>query len=180
MHWLEEVKRRLKNRNQLLFRKDSDFLQDLALALASRSHRTLILWALGLAAGTVAELEARHPGERRPAEALSAARAWAAGELKMRPAQRSILRCHALAKELPSPADIAACHAVAQAYSVVHTSGHALGYPIYDLTSLVRRLGVPACAAAVEARKQAYFEMLLYWEEQLPSYRGSWAAFLPE
>ena len=69
-------------------------------------------------------------------------RAWAAGELKMRPAQRSILRCHALAKELPSPADIAACHAVAQACSVVHTPGHALGYPIYDLTSLVRRLGV--------------------------------------
>ena len=83
MHWLEEVERHLKKRNQLLFRKDSDFLQDLALALARRSRRTLILWALDLAAGTVAELEARYPGERRPAEALSAARAWAAGELKM-------------------------------------------------------------------------------------------------
>ena len=47
-------------------------------------------------------------------------------------AKAAILACHALAREWDSPEDIALCHAVGQGCSVVHTAGHAMGYPIYE------------------------------------------------
>ena len=36
-------------------------------------------------------------------------------------AKKAILECHAMAKELTDIADIALCHAIGQACSVVHT-----------------------------------------------------------
>ena len=178
MDWMKEVAGRLRRKNQVLFSKDSPYLEDLALLLRGQDRRAAVLWALELAAESVAALEARYPGERRPREALEAAWQWAAGEIKMPIAQRKILDCHALAKELGPREDIAACHAVGQACSVVHTAGHALGYPIYDLTGLVFRLGLEGCRESVEARKRAYLEKLLYWQDHLEDYRGPWAEFL--
>ncbi len=178
MYWLDEVKQNIKKRRQVLFSKDSEFLSDLAGLFAARSHRVMVLWALDFAAESVAELERAYPGERRPREALDAARQWAAGEVKMRFAQRKILDCHALAKELSDKADIAACHAVGQACAVVHTAGHALGYPMYDLTSIVRRLGPDGCREAVEARKAEYIARLFYWDAHAAEHQRPWAGFL--
>lgn len=156
MDWMEEVRENLKKRRQILFSKDAACLQPLAAQLAQQPHTVLVLWALAWAEETVDTLEARYPQERRPREALEAARAWAAGALKMRPAQRAILNCHALAKELTRKEDIARCHGVGQACSVVHTPGHGLGYPLYDLTALVHQWGLEECREAVEARLRAY------------------------
>ena len=115
MDWLDEVRAKLKRKNQILFAKDAEFLQDLAMLFREQSHRTMVLWALELAAESVARLEEKYPDETRPREALEAARAWAAGKIKWRLAQRKILDCHVLAKEIDSKEDIALCHAVGQA-----------------------------------------------------------------
>ena len=176
--WLDEVNQNIKKRRQLLFSKDSEFLTDLAELFAARSHRVMVLLALDFAAESVAELERAYPDERRPREALEAARQWAAGEVKMRYAQRKILDCHAVARGLSDPAAIAACHAVGQACAVVHTAGHALGYPMYDLTAIVRRLGADSCREAVERRKAEYIARLFYWDAHAPDYQGTWAEFL--
>lgn len=178
MDWLEEVQGKLKRRNQVLFSKDSPLFQGLRLQIDSQNRRTLVLWALDLAEETVRELEDRYPGEDRPRQALEAARLWSAGKVKMPLAQRAILDCHGLAKEFQDPADIARCHAVGQACSVVHTPGHALGYPIYELTALVRKWGVEGCRQPVEERVQHYVDRLLFWQEHLPAYQGEWADFL--
>lgn len=176
--WLDEVKQNIKKRRQVLFSKDSEYLADLAELFAARSHRVTVLWALDFAAESVAELERAYPEERRPREALEAARQWAAGEVTMRYAQRKILDCHAVARELSDKADIAACHAVGQACAVVHTAGHALGYPMYDLTAIVRRLGPDDCREAVEQRKAEYTARLFYWDAHAADYQGAWAEFL--
>lgn len=55
--------------------------------------------------------------------------------------KRAIIGCHALAKELSSAADIARCHTVGQACATVHAKGHAIGFPIYDLTAMIREKG---------------------------------------
>lgn len=177
-HWLDDVRAHLKRRNQVLFSKDCLFLGDLAELLRMQHHKVVTLWALDLAAETVAQLKLAYPQETRPRQALAAARSWAAGAVKMRPAQRAILDCHAFAKELTDPADIAACHAVGQACAVVHTAGHALGYPMYDLTSIVRRHGIDMCSEAVEARRDTYIEKLAYWSAHVGDYQGAWAAFM--
>ena len=178
MDWLDEVQAKLKRKNQVLFSKDAAFLQDLAMLLKEQSHRIIVLWALDLAAESVARLEGKYPDETRPKEALEAARAWAEGSIKMRLTQRKILDCHAFAKELDSKEDIALCHAIGQACAVVHTAGHALGYPMYELSAIVYRLGVEDCREAVEQRKQAYIQKLFYWNEHVGDYEGKWADFM--
>lgn len=178
MNWKDEVQIKLKRKNQILFSKDSEYLQDLMLLIQNQDHRALALWAFDLAEESIATLAKKYPCERRPQEALEAAQDWAAGTIKMRLAQRKILDCHAYAKELTCKEDIAICHAIGQACSVVHTPGHAIGYPIYDLTSIVLRLGIENCSEAVEARKQSYIDKLLYWNEHMGEYKGNWAAFM--
>ena len=81
--WTDLAFARLKRNNRLLFLPNDPFLQELALALGGQDRRTVILWALELAAESVAQLEARHPGDRRPRAALDAAWLWARGRLKM-------------------------------------------------------------------------------------------------
>lgn len=178
MDWFDEVRARDKRGNQVLFAKDSAFLEDLRSMIASQSHRALVLWALDLADESVTQLASRYPNDSRPREALDAACAWAAGEIKMRQAQQKILACHAVAKDIDNREDIAMCHAVGQACSVVHTVGHAIGCPLYDLTALVRRHGIDDCAAAVEARKSDYVERLIWWSGHPSVHGGTWASFI--
>lgn len=150
------------------------------LSFAGANQRALILWALELAKETVRELESRYPGDHRLREVVEAALAWAAGEIKMPQAKRAILACHGVAKELTDPADIARCHAVGQACSTVHTEGHAMGYPIYELTALVRELGLENCREAVEARVRIYEQRLRLWTEREQTDCRDWADFLRE
>ena len=178
MHWIDEVRINLEKNNQVLFSKKSEYLQDLTLLFQAQNHRTMALWAFDFASETIAELEKKYPRETRPREALEAVQDWAAGKVKMRFAQKKILSCHAFAKEINCKEDIAMCHAVGQACAVVHTAGHAIGYPIYDLTSLVYKYGIQNCAIAIETRKQSYIDKILYWKTHLPDYKGEWADFM--
>ena len=178
--WLAEVKAKAGRRNQILFGSESLLLIELRELIASADRRELILWALELAEETVCELESSYPGDCRPREAVEAARAWAAGELKMPLAKRAILDCHAMARELTDPADIARYHAVGQACSVVHTEGHAMGYLIYELTALARELGLENCWQTVEDRVRDYEQRLRLWTEREQTDCRDWADFLRE
>lgn len=178
MDWLDEVRLRLKKKNQILFAKDAEFLQDLTVLFREQEHRTMVLWALELAAESAARLEERYPAEPRPRQALEAAWAWVEGKIKMRLAQRKILDCHAFAKRIDSKEDAAICHAIGQACAVVHTAGHAIGYPMYELSAIIYRLGIENCQKDVEKRKQDYIEKLFYWNEHVGDYDGNWADFM--
>ena len=102
MLWLDEVKIRIKNKNQILFTKDSEYLQDLIILFQKQNRKTMILWAHDLAAESIVQLTEKYPEEMRPREALAASKDWAAGKIKMRLAQRKILDCHAFATEISS------------------------------------------------------------------------------
>lgn len=98
--------------------------------------------------------------------------------MKMPVAKRAILDCHAFAKEITSLEDIALCHAVGQGCSVVHTEGHAIGLPIYELTAMVRKYGIENYKEPVQNRNQEYIERLLYWRENYKNFEGEWAGFM--
>lgn len=178
MNWIDEVQSRIKRKNQVLFAKDSEFLQDLISLIQEQTHRTMVLWAFEFADETVEMLLKRYPDETRPTEAVKAARAWASGKIKMPAAKRAILDVHAVAKEITSLEDIALCHAVGQACGVVHANGHAIGFPIYDLTAIIRRYGIDNCKEAVEERKAYYIERIAYWRENHKQYPFEWAGFM--
>ena len=176
--WLAEVSAKAKRHNQILFSKDSMLLDNLRHLIDQANRRASILWALGLAEETARELAEKYPEDPRPREAIAASRAWASGEIKMPIAKRAILNCHAMAKELTNPADIARCHAVGQACSVVHTAGHALGYPMYELTAIVLDLGLDDCRESVEQRILYYEQRLRCWMEYEKTCQQNWAGFL--
>ena len=176
--WLAEVKAKAKRKNQMLFSKDSLLLDELCQLIEHANRRVLVLWALELAEETAQKLEEKYPEDLRPREAVKAATSWTKDQIKMPIAKQAILNCHAMAKELDNPADIAQCHAVGQACSVVHTAGHALGYPMYDLTAIVLELGLDNCRDAVEHRVRYYEQRLYYWAEHEKSCCQNWASFL--
>ena len=176
--WLAEVSAKAKRHNQILFSKESLLLDNLRHLIDQANRRVLILWALELAEETALELEERYPDGQAPQEAIAAARAWAAGEIKMPIAKRAILNCHATAKELTDSADIARCHAVGQACSVVHTVGHALSYPMYELTAIILEQGLDDCRESVEQRVMYYEQRLHYWVEYEKTCQQNWAGFL--
>lgn len=178
--WIDATYERLRRDNKVLFSRDSPLLQELNDLISCKNHRALVLWALDFAQESVEDFETRYPDEPRPREALQAAHDWAAGTIKMRPAQRAIIDCHAVAKELESPVDIALVHAIGQACSVVHTEKHALGYPMYDLTAIALKKGIEGCKDAVESRVGEYERRLLLWAEREPEFEGPWAKFLQD
>lgn len=178
MNWIDEAAARLKKKNQILFTKSSEYLQDLIVLFQEQNHRVLVLWAFDFAQQSVNALRKKYPQEHRPSEALDAARDWAAGQIKMRIAQRKILDCHAFAKEIDCKEDIAMCHAIGQACATVHTAGHAIGYPLYDLSAIIYNLGLDSCQTTVEKRKQEYISRLFYWKEHIKDYHGTWADFI--
>lgn len=178
MKHLEEVQARIKRKNQILFTQDSIFLADLKDLIERQNHQTLILWALELAEETVRILLNRYPNEHRFELAVILTRDWSEGKVKMAVAKHAILQVHAVAKEITSLEDIALCHAIGQACSVVHTRKHALGFPIYDLTAIIRHYGLPQCEELLISRKQLYIERLLYWNKHHKDEKYVWADFL--
>jgi hypothetical protein len=176
--WLAEVKAKAKCKNQILFSKDSLLLDELCQLIAQANRRVRVLWALELAKETAQVLAEKYPEDHRPREAVGASRAWASGKIKMPIAKQAILNCHDMAKELADPADIARCHAVGQACSVVHTVGHALGYPMYELTAIVLEQGLDNCRDTVEQRVMYYKQRLRYWMEFEKTCQQNWAGFL--
>lgn len=178
MDVVEEVQEKLKRKNQILFSQKSEFLQDLSNLIDIQNHRTLALWAFELAEQAVQSIEEKYPNELRPRVALEDSKRWAFGEIKMPQAKKAILDCHAVAKEISSPEDIALCHAIGQACSVVHTVGHAMGFPIYELTAIVRKYSIDNCKDALEKRNNEYIDRLLYWQNHYEDYSGAWAKFM--
>ena len=53
-----------------------------------------------------------------------------------------------------------------------------MGYPIYDLTAIVYRLGAENCREAVELRRQAYIDRLFYWNRHVSDDKREWAYFM--
>ena len=90
MNWIDEVSVKLKKNNQILFSKNSEYMQDLIMLFESQSHRVMALWAFDFASESIAKLEEKYPEEKRPREALEAVKDWASGKIKMRFAQRKI------------------------------------------------------------------------------------------
>ena len=180
MNWKETLEKRIKAHRQILFSKDDDEISHLIHLTNEMPKKAVILWALELAEDAVKQLETKYPFEKRPKTALTLTRMWAAGEIKMPAAKKAILDCHAVAKEIPSAADAARCHAVGQACGTVHTTGHAAGFPVYDLTALIRENSPENWDEIIQERMNYYIERLLYWKENFMNSPNKWADFLTE
>jgi hypothetical protein len=94
-------------------------------------HHEMALWAADCAERVLALFEAECPEDRRPRDAIEAARLWQAGRLPMIEARAFAFAAHAAARQPIGKAAIAAAraagHAAATAHVVTHAV-HAAGY----------------------------------------------------
>lgn len=147
-----DVEARLKRKNKILFSKDSSSLRKLAKLLTIQNHRTVIMWALDCAQIPLEKFELKYPNETRPRTCLEVSKSWARGKVKMPLARRAILNAHAVAKEIDDSEYGALCHAIGHAGATVHTEGHALGLPMYELTAMVLMYGKDNFTKPVEEK----------------------------
>lgn len=178
MELQETIEKRIKAKRQILFSREDSCIQAIHLLLDGRSRKVTVSWALDLAEETVLLLREKYPDDRRAMDALLLTRQWASRKIKMPMAKQAILDCHSAAKEIADAEDIAHYHAVGQACATVHANGHAIGYPLYDLTALVRKYGTEQLQTHIDQRIGHYVERLDYWETVCHSSSEKWATFL--
>ena len=163
---------------KLLFTRESDCIQPLRELIEKQKHRTLAMWAVDCAGPVLAIFEERYPQEKRPYEAIEAAKAWMRGEIKMPAAKKAILAAHNAATEVEhDPAACAAARAMGHAAATVHVETHALGLVFYGLTAFV--YSDPEHADAIVASEcKRYYDRLKYWEVSIDNVDITWASFL--
>lgn len=171
---LEDVKIKYYKKNKLLFSKDSICLQELLELIKKQNHRTLIIWSLKCANETVSHLE----NNETINEALTLSKEWAEGKIKMPIAKKAILKVHALAKLTNNPVDIALYHAIGHACATIHVETHAIGLPIYELTSIVHKYGIDNCKDQIEEKIVYYIKNLIDSKKYLQNHSQDWAPFL--
>src|SRR5918995_1410671 len=105
-------------------------------SLTDADHHRLALWAAACAEHLLPVFEAARPDDRRPREAIAAARAWTRGELPMM--QARALGGHAMgaARDLRGAPRFAA-YAAGQAAVVAHVAEHDLGAAAYAIKAAV-------------------------------------------
>jgi len=150
----------------------------LDILLNKMPRKAVILWALELAEETVNLFETKYILEKRPRTAIVMTRKWVLGKIKMSVAKRAILDCHAVAKEINSVINIARCHAIGQACGTAHTTSHAIGFIIYDLTALVLENNLENCDEIIQKRINYFIKKIIYWKENYMNFSNQWASFL--
>lgn len=169
---------RINKGRKILFNPDDECLINLYEQIKNQYHKTLILWSWELAEESVREMNKKYINDARPENAINLSKQWAKGEVKMPIAKNAVLKCHSMAKELLDLSDIALCHAIGQACSVVHTKKHAMGYPIYELTAIVRKNGIQISEESVKQRIGYYVDRLLFWQKESQRDNRTWANFI--
>jgi len=172
------IQAKFKRGNQILFSRNSECLQELISLIEVQKHRTLVMWALDCAQEPLRNFESMFPKELRPRRALELSEAWAKGEIKMTEAKRAILDAHAVAKEIDDEECISLLHAIGHAGATVHVETHALGLVFYELTAIVRNMGLNNCESAVEIRISTFYDRLVYWQKNIDRLDLNCAAFL--
>ena len=140
-------------------------------SLMDSDHRLLALWAASCAEHVLDLFEAERPHDRRPCQAIAAARAWVRGELPMMQARAAGGHDIAAARDLRGAARHAA-YAAGQAGVVAHVAAHELGAAAYAIKAV--RAAVPAAAGpdagrSADADADAAGRLECRWQhEQLP------------
>ncbi len=98
--------------------------------LSENDRRIVAVWAADCAERVLKWFETEAPGDSRPRDAIARLRAFSRGELSVAEARRRFV-AHAAARDVNTPAAVAAARAAGQAASTPHMGAHALGAAAY-------------------------------------------------
>lgn len=138
---------------KMLSNWQAPYIQSLMRLIETQSKATLATWAIDYSDRVMLPLWSKHyPDDPRPQAALSAAREWLSGAIKLPQAKPEILKCHAAAREASvSPVAQAACRAIGQCASTIHSAQHCIGLAFYGALAVAYdQLGTDAPWGQIE------------------------------
>lgn len=138
---------------KMLGNADSPHIISLMQLIETQSKTTIAQWCIDYTEKHILSIyEATYPDDTRPRDALKAARAWFAGEIKLPEAKKYILNSHAAAREAEeNPAAQAAARATGQAAATIHMPTHSLGLVFYGTAAIAySRIGTDETASVYE------------------------------
>ena len=149
--------------------------------LTDADHQLLALWATACAEHVLHLFEEQVPADRRPRQAIEAARAWADGRMKMMQARAVGGHAMGAARPLRGAARFAA-YAAGQAACVGHVPEHDLGAAAYAIRAVRVADSTSADAGRIERewqRRQLPDQIRdLVLEDQVRRNDICWSAFV--
>jgi len=117
----------------------AQYIQSLMRLIETQSKETLANWAIDYAAKSILPLwNINYPDDKRPRDALIAAREWLSGEINLPEAKEKILDCHAAARDAEGdPVAQASARAIGQCASTIHSARHCIGLALYGSLAVV-------------------------------------------
>lgn len=138
---------------KMLSNWDAEYIQPLIKLIETQSKATLANWSIDYAEQVILPLWSKYYlDDSRPQSAISAARAWLSGAIKLPQAKAAILECHAAARDAEgNPVAQAAARAIGQCSSTIHSATHCIGLALYGALALAYdKLGTNAPWADLE------------------------------
>ncbi|MFW9922180.1 MAG: putative immunity protein [Candidatus Thorarchaeota archaeon] len=169
-----------KKMKKLLVTRDSPCVQPIRKLIEKQKHRTLVLWSMDCAERVLAIFEEKYPQDKRPREAIEAAKAWAFGNIKMPIAKKAAHATHNAATDVAEedPAASAAARAMGHVIGTVHVETHAMGFVLYAITAFIYATNPSDTDELITKECNWLYERLLYWEENINKVDTTWAVFL--
>jgi len=138
------------------------YIMSILRLIETQSKTTIANWCIDYAEANILPIYEKHyPKDMRPIFAITAAREWMIGKIKLPQAKAAILECHGAAREAEgNPAAQAAARTIGQCAATIHAPTHSAGLMFYGALAVAYdRLGVDAewdellAAAEVECGK---------------------------
>ncbi|MEO5928909.1 MAG: putative immunity protein, partial [Candidatus Kapaibacterium sp.] len=106
-----------------------------------KEKQSMALWAADCAERALSQFEEQYPEDRRPRNAIEAARAWAHGTLKIREARAAAFAAHAAARATDNHAARAAARSAGHAAATAHVITHAAHAATYAVSAMAAAAG---------------------------------------
>lgn len=158
---------------------NAQYIQSLMKLIETQSKVTLAIWAVDYSELVILPLWSKYyPDDLRPQNALSAAREWLLGTIKLPQAKSAILDCHAAAREADGNSVAqAAARTIGQCASTIHSARHCIGLAFYGAIAVAYdKLGSDApwvqieqCAAEECGRMEAALHSVAVENELNPA-----------
>lgn len=140
---------------KMLNDREAPYMQALLQLIETQSKTTLLRWALDYAEENILPIwHKAYPVDLAPLQAITDARRWLEGEIKLPEAKKAILLCHEAARKAEgNPAAQAAARAIGQSASTIHSARHCVGLPLYgSLAVAYDELGSTASWESLQRR----------------------------
>ena len=165
---------------KLLVKRGCECLEPIRELIEKQKHRTLVMWVIECADSVLPIFEEKYPNDKRPREAIEAAKAWAFGKIKMLVAKKAAHATHNAAAVIcdEDPAACAAARAMGHVIGTIHVETHAMGFVSYAITAFLYDAEQKNTDDIIAEKSKWLFDRLLYWEKNIDKVETSWATFL--